>query len=86
MAQDPAVSQFYVDFRTRLVAIRETLGYTQDDFADLLRIPRPNYPKYETRSKFPLHALPQLARLSKESIDSLVTGHGIRMFRVRVVR
>lgn len=86
MAHDPAVSQFYADFRARLVAMREHLGYSQNEFADLLNIPRLNYQKYETRSKFPLHALPQLSTLTKESIEALVTGRNIRMFRARAVR
>lgn len=86
MSTDPAVSQFYEDFRDRLVALREAMGYTQEEFAGLLRIPLATYCKYETRSKFPLHVLPQLATLTKESIDALVTGRNIRMFRARAVR
>jgi DNA-binding XRE family transcriptional regulator len=85
-AKDPTVSKFYADFRARLVAMREAMGYTQEAFADLLKIPRANYIKYESRSKFPLHAVPTLATLTKESIDAIVTGRNIRMFRARIVK
>jgi DNA-binding XRE family transcriptional regulator len=85
-AKNPNVSRFYADFAARLVNFRETMGYTQEVFADLLELPRASYIKYESRSKFPLHAVPRLANLTKESIDSIVTGRNIKMFRARIVK
>ncbi len=84
--KDPEVSKFYADFAARLVALRVTMDYSQETFADLLRLPRANYIKYESRSKFPLHAIPRLASLTKESIDAIVTGKGIKMFKARIVK
>jgi DNA-binding transcriptional regulator YiaG len=86
MAKDAAVSRFYEDFRTRLVAIRIAMGYSQEEFSTLLELPLATYCKYETRSKFPLHALPRLATLTQESIDALVTGRNLRILRARAVR
>lgn len=82
--KDPAVSQFYKDFRDRLVRLRLDSGYSQDDFADLLTLPRANYKKYEIRSKFPLHAVPKLAQLTKQSVDFVVTGRNAKSFVPRV--
>lgn len=83
---DAAVSQFYDDFRGRLVDLRLANGYSQDQFADLLEIPRHNYKKYESRSKFPLHCIPRLALVTKESVEFLVTGRNAKVFRPRVAK
>lgn len=78
---DPAVTEYYEDFRTRLVTTREKLGYSQDVFADLLAIPRANYKKYEKRSKFPLHKIERLAQLARMDIETIVSGKNVKPFR-----
>lgn len=80
---DAATTAYYVDFRERLVRLRTTLGWTQEDMAKALGISLPNYQKYEIRSKFPLHALEQLARVTHRDLDYIVTGRSVTRLPTR---
>jgi transcriptional regulator with XRE-family HTH domain len=51
---------FKREFQRRLVAARNDLDIEQEEMADRLGCSRLAYPKYETRSHFPLSLLPAL--------------------------
>ena len=78
-------SQYYVDFRRRLKDLKDDLGYTQDQMAKALGMSKANYQKYEDRSKFPLHKLEQLALVTHQTLDFIVTGKNPRP-ALRLVR
>jgi transcriptional regulator with XRE-family HTH domain len=66
--------QFTLAFRARLVETREELGLTQPEMAKLLRCSPSMYPKYETRSPFPLYLLPRLINETDKPYSYWVLG------------
>lgn len=79
-------SGYYAAFRARLVKLRLDLDYSQDQMATALGMSKANYEKYEYRSKFPLHKVPQLALITHESLEFILTGKNSRRPTVRAVR
>lgn len=69
-----STSAYYDEFRHRLKDLREELRYTQDQMADALGLSKATYQKYEDRSKFPLHKLYQLALVTHQSLEFILTG------------
>lgn len=80
-----ANTAYYDAFRKRLVDLRKQLGWSQEDMAKALGIALPNYQKYEIRSKFPLHHLEQLARVTHRDLDFIVTGRSVARLSPRRV-
>lgn len=74
---------YYDDFRSRLIATRARLNWTQQQMATALGIELANYKKYERRSKFPLHLIEQLALVTHSEIDFIVTGKNVKAFTRR---
>jgi len=62
------------EFCLRLRVIRESCGYTQEEFAKLLGISRDTYSKYEYRSLLPHHLIPVVCELSGHDPWFLLTG------------
>lgn len=77
---DPSVRAWYAAFRDRLKASREGAGMNQEELAELLDIPLPNYKQIEGSrlTRFPLHKLGKLAKALHVSVDYLVTGKEAR--------
>jgi len=70
----PTTRGYYASFKVRLIATRKSLHWTQEDMATALGIPLVTYKSYERRSKFPLHLLEQLARVTHRDVEYIVTG------------
>jgi transcriptional regulator with XRE-family HTH domain len=60
----------------RIKALRADAGYTrQEDIASALGIERNAYAHYETgRSPLPFHLMPKFCKLTKTTLDFLITG------------
>lgn len=86
MADDKVTEREYHEaFRQRLVALRDSLGWTQPQMARALLISVDNLKKYETAYKFPPHLYEQLALVTHREIEYIVTGRNVRQFRRRNV-
>lgn len=70
----PSTRGYYDGFKRRLIGLRKALDWTQEDMAEALGIPLVTYKSYERRSKFPLHLLEQLARVTHRDIAYVVSG------------
>lgn len=81
-----ADSAFYEAFRARLKELRTDLDYSQEQMATALGLSKANYQKYEDRSRFPLHKLEQLALVTHQSLDFLITGRNRKGPSLRLVR
>ncbi len=77
--------EYHEAFRERLVALRESLTWTQPQMAKALGISVANLKKYETIYKFPPHLYEQLALVTRRDIHYIVTGKNVRAFRQRLV-
>lgn len=86
MANDKVTEREYHEaFRSRLVTLRESLGWTQPQMAKALGITVTNLKKYETTYKFPPHLYEQLALITRRDIHYIVTGVNVRQLRQRYV-
>lgn len=84
--KSPTERAYYDAFRTRLIATRKRLDWTQLQMATALNIELENYKKYERRSKFPLHLIEHLALVTHSEIDYIVTGRNVKAFTRRDAR
>lgn len=86
MKDDKVTERLYHEaFRERLVALRESLGWTQPQMAKALQISVDNLKKYETIYKFPPYLYESLALVTHRDIHYIVTGKNITQFRKRAV-
>lgn len=74
--EHPAVTAWYLNFRARLVALREKAGLTQPALADLLDIPLNSYKQIEGSrlTRFPLHKLERLSNALRQPLEVIITG------------
>lgn len=74
--EDPAVTAWYIGFRSRLVALRVKSGRSQAALADLLDIPLDSYKQMEGKrlTRFPLHKLERLANALQQPLEVIITG------------
>lgn len=76
--------QYWDDFRTRLIKLRDDLHWSQADMAKALDIPLTNYKSYEVRSKFPAYLFDKLALVTHRDVEFIVTGRNVVKFRRQV--
>jgi transcriptional regulator with XRE-family HTH domain len=69
-----ASSDYTKALQARMRVAREAKGYTQKDMANLLRITKDAYEKYETRSRLPHHLMEPFALGTDVSLSWLVAG------------
>lgn len=79
MNDAPTASRYDAAFRERLIAIRESLKWTQADMAQALGISLDRYKKYEIRSKFPPYLYEKLALVTHRELYYIVTGRNVRV-------
>jgi transcriptional regulator with XRE-family HTH domain len=72
----PQESEFNSQVQKRVAEMRTANGWTQEEMARFLDVPKDRYKKYENRqgSAFPLYLLPVVARLTNRSLSYLLTG------------
>jgi DNA-binding XRE family transcriptional regulator len=77
---DETGAVFYERFRKRLRALREESGITQAELAEQVGIPLASYKHIEGKraSPFPLHKLPKLSVVLRQSCDYILTGRAPR--------
>ena len=72
-----ASSDYTKALQERMRAAREARGYTQKDMANILRITKDAYEKYETRSRLPHHLMEPFALATGVSLSVLIAGREI---------
>lgn len=73
LTMSPDERHFFEQLGKALAQARHAAALTQQQVADSLGIPQPQYASYEVgRRRVPVSMLPRLARIFKTSIDALV--------------
>jgi transcriptional regulator with XRE-family HTH domain len=73
LTMSPDERDFFEQLGKRVAQARHAASLTQQQVADALAIPQPQYASYEVgRRRVPVSMLPRLARIFKTSIDVLV--------------
>ena len=75
LTMSPDERDFFEQLGKALAQARHAASLTQQQVADGLAIPQPQYASYEVgRRRVPVSMLPRLARIFKTTIDALVGG------------
>jgi|APMI01.1.fsa_nt_gi transcriptional regulator with XRE-family HTH domain len=73
LTMSPDERDFFEQLGKRVAQARHAASLTQQQVADALAIPQPQYASYEVgRRRVPVSMLPRLARIFKTTIDALV--------------
>lgn len=73
LTMSPDERTFFEQLGKRIAQARQAASLTQQQVADSLGIPQPQYASYEVgRRRVPVSMLPRLARIFKTSIDTLI--------------
>lgn len=73
LTMSPDERHFFEQLGKRIAQARHAASLTQQQVADGLGIPQPQYASYEVgRRRVPVSILPRLARIFKTTIDALV--------------
>lgn len=73
LTMSPDERDFFEQLGKRVAQARHAAALTQQQVADALAIPQPQYASYEVgRRRVPVSMLPRLARIFKTTIDGLV--------------
>lgn len=73
LTMSPDERDFFEQLGKRIAQARHAASLTQQQVADGIGIPQPQYASYEVgRRRVPVSMLPRLARIFKTSIDALV--------------
>ncbi|MDR0501074.1 MAG: cupin domain-containing protein [Coriobacteriales bacterium] len=79
--------QRFKELALRIAGLRDSLGYTQDEFADLLGVNREHYQAYEqTGFDVPASLLMHIANVCKVDMGVLLTGTSAHLSTYQVVR
>ncbi|CAM5271964.1 helix-turn-helix domain-containing protein [Sphingobium scionense] len=73
LTMSPDERHFFEQLGKRIAQTRQAASLTQQQVADSIGIPQPQYASYEVgRRRVPVSMLPRLARIFKTTIDALI--------------
>jgi transcriptional regulator with XRE-family HTH domain len=75
--ENPEKTRLLEHIGSRIRQLRQTLGFTQDTFAGILKISKPAYVRYEYGKRFlPLHVMRFLYKNYRVDNNWMITGEG----------